>query len=165
MAPKDIKDIFNEVLDKTLANAHKKVVLMGDLNDQIGERLPNEDGILGGTKKALKELKDNTAWITSIKSKATGKKETKRPEIMEIATAFYSHMIRSKKKKWTKEVTEWCPRDGKRRKGRPKIRWEDDMKKVAGIKWQRNAENKKTWITLGEAYAKGQADNVTDVEE
>ncbi|GBP21852.1 RNA-directed DNA polymerase from mobile element jockey [Eumeta japonica] len=46
----------------------------------------------GGIKKALKELKENTAWITSIKSKATGKKETKRPEIMEIATAFYSKL-------------------------------------------------------------------------
>ncbi|GBP49989.1 hypothetical protein EVAR_37074_1 [Eumeta japonica] len=57
------------------------------------------------------------------------------------------------------------PGDGKRRKGRPKIRWEDDMKKVAGITWRRNAENKKTWRTLREAYAKGQADNVTDVEE
>ncbi|GBP61929.1 hypothetical protein EVAR_44985_1 [Eumeta japonica] len=68
-------------------------------------------------------------------------------------------------KKWIKEVTVWCPRDGKRRKGRPKIRWEDDMKKVIGITWERNAENKKTWKTLGEAYSKGQADNVTDVEE
>ncbi|GBP08171.1 hypothetical protein EVAR_2953_1 [Eumeta japonica] len=48
--------------------------------------------IQGGIKKALKELKENTAWITSIKSKATGKKETKRPEIMEEATVFYSKL-------------------------------------------------------------------------
>ncbi|GBP92757.1 hypothetical protein EVAR_64367_1 [Eumeta japonica] len=73
------------------------------------------------------------------------------------------HMMRSKKKKWTKGVTVWCPRDEKKRIGSQKIRWEDDMKKVAGITWQRNAKNKKTWKTLGEAYAKGQADNVTDV--
>ncbi|CAB3254815.1 unnamed protein product [Arctia plantaginis] len=46
----------------------------------------------GGLKKALKELKENTAWIPSIKSKTSGKKETKRPKIIEIATTFYSDL-------------------------------------------------------------------------
>ncbi|GBP84642.1 hypothetical protein EVAR_65568_1 [Eumeta japonica] len=78
---------------------------------------------------------------------------------------WVDHMIRRKKKKWIKEVTVWCPRDSKRRKGRKKVRWEDDIKKVAGIIWQRNAENNKIGKTLWEACAKGQADNVTDVEE
>ncbi|GBP55201.1 hypothetical protein EVAR_90223_1 [Eumeta japonica] len=78
---------------------------------------------------------------------------------------WVSLVIRSEKKKWTKEVAVWCPRDGKRRKGRQKLRREDDIQKVAEITWQRNAENGITWKTLREAYAKGQADNVTDVEE
>lgn len=42
------------------------------------------------------------------------------------------HMIRNLRNKWTKEVTMWYPRDGKRRKGRQKIRWGDDIKKIAG---------------------------------
>ncbi|GBP62269.1 Putative uncharacterized transposon-derived protein F52C9.6 [Eumeta japonica] len=105
----------------------------------------------------------NKIKLTNTRSKT--KVENVTYTVKKLKWNWVGHMIRSKKKKWTKEVTVWRPRDGKRREGRPKIRWEDDTKKVAGMTWQRNAENKKTWRTLGEAYAKGQADNVTDVEE
>ncbi|CAH2103439.1 unnamed protein product [Euphydryas editha] len=101
--------------------------------------------------------------LTSIRSK------TKVADVIhtvkKLKWNWVGHMIRNKKKKWTTDVTEWCPRDGKRKKGRQKTRWEDDIKKVAGITWQRKARNRETWKALGEAYAKGQADNVTDVEE
>lgn len=101
--------------------------------------------------------------LTNIRSKTKVKDVTYT--LKKLKWNWAGHMVRSKKKKWTNEITVWCPRDGKRRKGRQKIRWEDDIKKVAGITWQRNAENRQIWITLGEAYAKGQADYVTDVEE
>ncbi|CAG4949079.1 unnamed protein product [Colias eurytheme] len=78
---------------------------------------------------------------------------------------WVGHMIRNNKGKWTKDVTEWYPRDGKRKKGRQKTRWEDDIRKVAGTTWQREATNRDRWKSLGEAYAKRQTDNkVTDVE-
>lgn len=76
------------------------------------------------------------------------------------------HMIRNNRDKWTKDVTEWYPRDGKRKKGRQKTRWEDDIRKVAGTTWLREATNRDRWKSLGEAYAKWQTDNnVTDVED
>ncbi|CAK1595945.1 unnamed protein product [Parnassius mnemosyne] len=68
--------------------------------------------------------------------------------------------------KWTKNDTEWYPRDGKKRKGRQKLRWENDIKQIATTTWQRKAANKEIWKTLGVDYAKGQADNnITDVED
>ncbi|GBP08680.1 hypothetical protein EVAR_7277_1 [Eumeta japonica] len=97
----------------------------------------------------------------TYKYKKQDKVEDVTYTVKKLKWNWVGDMIRSKKKKWTKEVTVWCPRDGKRRK----ISWDDDMKKVAGITWQRRAENKKTWNTLGEAYVKGQVDNVTDAEE
>lgn len=38
------------------------------------------------------------------------------------------------------KVDKRCnPRDGNRRKGRQKIRWKNDIRKVAGRTWQRKA--------------------------
>ncbi|KAG6462790.1 hypothetical protein O3G_MSEX013475 [Manduca sexta] len=86
--------------------------------------------------------------------------------VKKLKWEWAGHMLRNSKNKWTKDVTMWYSRDGKRRQGRQNIRWEDDIKKIAGPTWQRKAANRKLWKTLGEAYAKGQADNnVTGVEK
>ncbi|GBP05594.1 Putative uncharacterized transposon-derived protein F52C9.6 [Eumeta japonica] len=80
--------------------------------------------------------------LTNIRSKT--KVEDVTYTVKKLKWNWVGHMVRSKKKKWTKDLTVWCPRDGKRRKGRPKIRWEDDTKKVAGItmaKKRRKQEN------------------------
>lgn len=66
------------------------------------------------------------------------------------------HMIRQKTEKWTKNIVEWYPRDGKRRRGRPYYRWEDDLKEVAGKIWMRAARDRRTWKKLEEAYVDGQ---------
>lgn len=47
------------------------------------------------------------------------------------------HMIRETKEKWTKIISEWYPRDGKRNRGRQTKRWEDDLKRIAGPEWIR----------------------------
>ena len=39
------------------------------------------------------------------------------------------HIMRSNKKKWTRNIIKWYPRDGKRRRGRQITRWEDDLPK------------------------------------
>lgn len=83
--------------------------------------------------------------------------------VKKLKWKWVGHMIRNKRNKWSKDVTMWYPRDGKRRKGRQRKRWEDDIKKMAGTTWRRKATNRKLWQSLGEAYAKGQTD--TDVNE
>lgn len=68
------------------------------------------------------------------------------------------HMIREKKEKWTRIITEWQPRDSKRNRGRQTRRWEDDIKKVAGPIWTRIAKNRTEWKSLEEAYVERQAE-------
>ncbi|PZC70710.1 hypothetical protein B5X24_HaOG215026 [Helicoverpa armigera] len=63
------------------------------------------------------------------------------------------HMIRDKTEKWSKAITEWYPRDGKRNRGKQKMRWEDDLKQTAGAKWRRVANDRSQWKFLEEAYA------------
>lgn len=64
------------------------------------------------------------------------------------------HMIRDKKEKWSKLVTVWYPRDEKRNRGRPAMRWEDEIKLTAGPFWKRAAQDREYWKELEEAFAK-----------
>ncbi|GBP88125.1 hypothetical protein EVAR_63933_1 [Eumeta japonica] len=50
-------------------------------------------------------------------------------------------MIRGKDK-WSKIITQWYPRDGKRKRGRPQKRWDDDIRQVAGKTWRRVARER-----------------------
>ncbi|GBP16134.1 hypothetical protein EVAR_9854_1 [Eumeta japonica] len=52
---------------------------------------------------------------------------------------------------------KWYPRDGKRNKGRPIKRWEDDIKGVAGPEWTRIARETDRWKSLEEAFVERQA--------
>ncbi|CAG4999579.1 unnamed protein product [Parnassius apollo] len=106
----------------------------------------------------------NKIKLTNIRSKTrvTDVAHT----VKKLKWKWAGHMIRNGKEKLTKNFTVWYPRDGKRRKGRQKLRWENDIKQTATTTCQREAANKEIWKTLGEAYAKWQADNnVTDVED
>lgn len=67
------------------------------------------------------------------------------------------HMIREKKEKWTRLITEWLPRDSKRNRGRQFKRWEDDIIKIAGPIWTRIAKDRIEWKSLEEAYVERQA--------
>ncbi|KAJ2944653.1 hypothetical protein O0L34_g4008 [Tuta absoluta] len=77
--------------------------------------------------------------------------------IRKLKWKWAGHMARDKTGKWTRDVIQWYPRNGKRGRGRPYIRWDDDLKKVAGSQWMRKAQDRKTWKEMEEAYA-GQAD-------
>lgn len=64
------------------------------------------------------------------------------------------HMIRDPQNKWSKSVSNWYPRDGKRNRGRQQMRWEDDLRLTAGHLWRRVARDRTQWKMLEEAYAK-----------
>ena len=61
------------------------------------------------------------------------------------------HMARTKGSRWTKRCTEWQPRRGKRSRGRPSRRWQDDIIKE-GTTRNRKATERKQWKTLVEGY-------------
>ena len=53
----------------------------------------------------------------------------------------------------TKKITEWCPINKTRNRGRPARRWRGDLK--MGVEWSRIAQDRDAWSHLGEAYDLG----------
>ncbi|CAK1591386.1 unnamed protein product [Parnassius mnemosyne] len=68
------------------------------------------------------------------------------------------HMMRDKMGKWSRRVTEWYPRDSKRRRGRQHTRWEDEIRLTAGPNWRRVARDRQQWKSLEEAFANRHAE-------
>lgn len=63
-----------------------------------------------------------------------------------------------RKNKWSKIITQWYPREGKRKRGRQQKRWDDDIRQVADTTWSRGARERAQWSGLEEAYANWQTD-------
>ena len=56
---------------------------------------------------------------------------------------YTEHIMRGKVDRWEKRVTEWRPYKGKRGKGRPKMRWRDELERRVGILWYREVYDKR----------------------
>ena len=74
-------------------------------------------------------------------------------EIKKKKWVWAGHVMRRQDNRWSLRVTEWIPREGKRGRGRPKVRWADEIKKFAGIKWSQLAQDRDNWRSMGEAFA------------
>ena len=59
------------------------------------------------------------------------------------------HVYRRNDNRWTKAATEWQPRDGARGRGRPITRWRDEIRKFAGLGWNRRTSDRAEWRGLG----------------
>ena len=83
------------------------------------------------------------------------RKRTKIIDIIEYTLKqkwrWAGHIARMKDNRWTKRCTEWQPRRGKRSRGRPSRRWQDDITRKGGI-WNRKATGRRQWKTLMEGY-------------
>jgi hypothetical protein len=84
------------------------------------------------------------------------RKKTKVKDILEkIKEAKWrwaGHVARRQDNRWTKRITEWQPRTGKRRRGRQKRRWRDDITSYLGSTWTRQAQDRDRWKLLEEGY-------------
>ncbi|CAG4987883.1 unnamed protein product [Colias eurytheme] len=78
-------------------------------------------------------------------------------KIKRLKWRWAGHLVRGHDK-WSKRVTWWYPREGKRKRGRPQKRWDDDVRQVAGATWNRVAQERKEWKRLEEAFADWQTD-------
>lgn len=65
---------------------------------------------------------------------------------------WIGHVMRQEPDRWTQKVILWRPRGTKRSAGRPKKRWIDDVRTVAGGQWMRLARDRIAWKNLEEAY-------------
>ena len=59
------------------------------------------------------------------------------------------HVMRWTDNRRTVTVTEWQPRDGKRRQGRHRTRWRDEIESFVGVTWSRQAADRDEWRRLG----------------
>ena len=62
------------------------------------------------------------------------------------------HVARLNDNRWTKRITDWQPRYGKRSRGRQMKRWRDDIVQMKGITWGRDARQRDDWRRDAEGY-------------
>ena len=73
-------------------------------------------------------------------------------KVKEAKWRWAGHVARMQDNRWTKRLTEWQPRTGKRKVGRPKRRWRDDLTSYLGTTWTTEAQDRRSWQLLEEGY-------------
>lgn len=64
------------------------------------------------------------------------------------------HIARCTDKRWTLQATIWNGPEGKRKRGRPRKRWIDEIKAIAGSHWRKKATDREVWKKLEEAFTR-----------
>ena len=64
------------------------------------------------------------------------------------------HIARVKDKRWSQRVTHWAGPTGKRKIGKPKKRWVDNITSTAGENWMAVAQDREKWRKLEEAFTR-----------
>ena len=64
-------------------------------------------------------------------------------QVSDLLMKWAGHIARLKDNRWTKRCTEWQPRRGKRTRGRPSRRWQDDITEKEGTTWIRKATDRR----------------------
>ena len=85
------------------------------------------------------------------------REHSKVTDILKVAKerkwTWAGHISRAKDNRWTTQVTDWHPRDGKRSRGRPSKRWRDDLDKYwTSVAWKGHAQNRAEWKQHAEAF-------------
>ncbi|KAI5737947.1 hypothetical protein M8J77_001036 [Diaphorina citri] len=102
-----------------------------------------ERSMLGITRRDRKRI----TWIRS---------QTKVMDIVErikrMKWKWAGHIARRTDERWTTQILQWYPRNIKRPRKRPKIRWRDEIKQVAGTRWQTAAQDRSVWKSMEETF-------------
>lgn len=85
-----------------------------------------------------------------IREKTKAQDATRK--ILHLKWKWAGHVQRMAEDRWSKTVTNWHPLDKKRRPGRPRKRWSDDIVKIAGSTWSREARDRTRWRQMEEAF-------------
>ena len=66
------------------------------------------------------------------------------------------HVARLKDNRWTSRLTFWTPYGERRKRGRPTIRWRDDLNNFRKH-WHHDAYDRQRWKNLEKAYVQQRA--------
>jgi Reverse transcriptase (RNA-dependent DNA polymerase) len=69
----------------------------------------------------------------------------------ELKWSWAGHLQRLDDRRWAKKIEVWEPK-GRRKKGRPKRRWRDDIEEHGSIFWRRKAQRRDIWKNLGKSF-------------
>ena len=113
------------------------------------------EGKLQSAQRAMERQMLHISLRDRIRSSAIRKKTGVTDIIVKSKQSKWrwaGHVARRNDNRWTKRLTEWQPRLGKRRRGRQKRRWRDDITAFIGTTWARKAEDRRAWQEHEEGY-------------
>ena len=94
-----------------------------------------------------------------LKDKQRNKDIRKKTDVLDalhhtktLKWKWAGHTARMTDGRWTQKVTSWSGPSGRRVRGRPRERWIDDIKRIAGQNWVEKAKERDVWKELEEAY-------------
>ncbi|CAG9135919.1 unnamed protein product [Plutella xylostella] len=79
--------------------------------------------------------------IPNVEIRRRTKVEDVGRRITKLKWRWAGHLARREDGRWTKAVSEWWPREGRRLVGRPPTRWSDDIRRVTGPNWMSVAQD------------------------
>ncbi|GFO47340.1 endonuclease-reverse transcriptase [Plakobranchus ocellatus] len=62
------------------------------------------------------------------------------------------HILREKDNRSRQKDTQSGNQGQEEERGRPEARWMDDIRRAAGLQWQRKAQDRRKWKTSAEGY-------------
>lgn len=110
------------------------------------------------TQRAMERSILNIRKIQKVRSKVIRQK-TKMTDALtqalKLKWQWAGHVLRYTDTWWTVNTTIWKRPIGKRRVGRPKRRWADDITEIIGKDWQTIGKDRDQWKGLEEAFTRG----------
>ena len=111
---------------------------------------------LAATQRKMERSMLGVKW-DDMKTNEWIRDQTKVKDVIETVKEkkwkWAGHVARMKDRRWTVEITDWRPMDGKRGKGRPKKRWRDEMDSYWGtVAWKEKAQDRGGWKLHAEAF-------------
>ena len=91
--------------------------------------------------------------ITADHIRSRTKCEDVLEKIGKLKWRWAGKVMRQSDERWTKRVSEWTPREGKRKRGRPRKRWASDLEDFKND-WHRFVYDKNSWSYLGNHFVK-----------
>lgn len=113
----------------------------------------------GKIAAAQRKMERSMLGITYKDRKTNGwvRSQTKVKDILRSAKEgkwrWAGHVSRLKYNRWTIRITDWTPRYGRRKRGRPNKRWRDELDQFwKGTTWMREAQDMSNWREHAEAF-------------
>ena len=112
------------------------------LNKQLTNKLRTAQRAMERNFRKMVDLKLQDKIPSSEIRKRTKLTDTIEYALKKKVEMDWSYKARVKDNRWTKCCTQWQPRRGKRSRGRPSRRWQDDITRKEGTTWIRKAANR-----------------------